>query len=168
MGTSVPQGLFWMYLRTQSGGASSGNTLHGGGQRSQRRAAVLGDREPRPGSREQEKGLRLGHQRASPSTVSAKEPGEALGIQQVGFRATGPPLQTPGPKAPPSPLPLETGPCRHRSAPSPACPSRLQGTCRPFANHPSSDLPSPLGLFLKLKYCFLKGNLLTCFKIKLL
>ena len=56
--------------------------MHGGGQRSKGRAAVPGNREPRPG-KEQEKGLRLGHQRASPSTVSAKGLGEALGVQQV-------------------------------------------------------------------------------------
>ena len=163
----MPWALFWMWLRPQSGAVSVGNTLHGRGQRSKGRAAVLGGREPRPGM-EQEKGLRLGHQRVSPSTVSAKGLGEALGIQQVGFGATASPPQTPGPKAPPFPLPLETGPCRHLSAPPPACPSRLQGTWRPFANSSSPDPSSPLGLFLKLKFCFLKGNLLTCFKIKML
>ena len=153
-----------MWLRPQSGGASAGKPCieEAGGAR----VGPLSqeNREPRPG-KEQEKGLRLGYQRAS--TVSAKGLGEALGIQQVGFRATAPPPQTSGSKAPPSRLPLETGPCRHLSAPTPACPSRLQGTCRPFANHPSAD-PSPLGLFFKLKFCFLKGNLLTCFKIKML
>ena len=126
--------------QTTVGRSVSWKTLHGGGQRSKGRAAVPGNREPRPG-KEQEKGLRLGHQRASSSTVSAKGLGEALGIQQVGFRATALPPQTFRPKAPPSPLPLETGPCRHLSAPPPACPSG----CREHADR----LPTiPLLTFL--------------------
>ena len=164
MGTSVPRGSVLDVAQTTVWGSVSWKTLHRGGRRGKGRATVPGNREPRPG-KEQEKGLRLGHQRASPSTVSAKGLGEALGTNTW---ASGPYLPLPRPLDSRHLPPL----CLWRQAhagisPPPACPSRLQGTCRPFANHPSSD-PSPLGLFFKLKFCFLKGNLLTCFKIKML
>ena len=84
METSVPWALFWMQLRTQSGrcrgvggwegGAPAGVTLPGGSSGRLNReplATAPGDREPRP-SREQGKGLRLGHQESSPSTVCTK------------------------------------------------------------------------------------------------
>ena len=70
--------------------------------------------------------------------------------------ATAPPPQTSGPKAPPFPLPLETGLCGHLSAPPPDCPSKLKGTWKPFANYPSPDPSSPVGIVFKLKFYFLE------------
>lgn len=57
--------------------------------------------------------------------------------------------------APPFPPLLVTGLMGHLSAPPLACPSRLRGIWRPFANHPSSD-SSPLGIFFKHKTYFLR------------
>ena len=142
-------------------GTSAGVTLPGGGSGWLRReplAAAPGDREPRPG-REQGKGLRLGHQvngGSSPSTLCAKGLEKALVTQKVGLGATASPPQTPGREVPPFLLPLETSLCGHLSAPPPACPSSLQGTWRPSANRPSPDPSSPLGIFFKLEFCFLK------------
>ena len=57
METSVPQALFWMQLRPQSGGRQLESSCA-----EEPLAAAPGDREPRP-VREQGKGLRLQHRR---------------------------------------------------------------------------------------------------------
>lgn len=93
MGTSVPRGSVLDVAQTTVWGSVSWKTLHRGGRRGKGTATVPGNREPRPG-KEQEKGLRLGHQRASPSTVSAKGLGEALGTNTW---ASGPYLPLPRP-----------------------------------------------------------------------
>ena len=122
-------------------------------------AAAKGDGEPRPG-REQGKGLRLGHWESSPSTVCAKGLGEALATQQGGLGTTAPPLQTPGPKAPPSYLL-----CRQACAgicqllPQPVC----QG-CREHGDHlpiiPPLTLLLQLVYFSKINFIFLRRGYL--------
>ena len=142
METSVSQALFWMWLRPQSRGHQLESSCA-----EEPLAAAPGDREPRPG-REQ------GNRGSSPSSVCAKGLGKSWS-QQMGLEATAPPPQTPGPKAPPFPLPLETGLCGI----SQLLPQPVRQSCREHGNHLPTTPPLTLlqlVYFSNLNFIFLE------------
>ena len=166
MGTSVPWAVFWMRLRTQSGGTSwSHPAWRRLWLRREPLATAPGDREPRPG-REQEKCLMLGHWESCPSAVCAKGLGEALASQQGGW---GPQLPLARPLDPRQLPPICFGDrlVRASVSSSHSLSVKAAGSMRPSAHYPSPDLSSPVGIFFKNKFYFFKKRIFTWFQIKI-
>ena len=149
-------------------GCGSGHSLGGWGRQLESRcleeamagqlrreplATASGDREPRPG-REQGGPEAWALWGFSINCVCKGAGGVLVIAGGIGGHSS--PSPAPGPKAPPFPLPLETGLCGHLSAPPPACPSKLQGTWKPSANHPSLTLLLQLVYFSNLNFIFLE------------